>query len=301
MKRRWKAACGIVLAGIVGFGGVQAVPVYKQANSIFQRETKRPLVYAHQGGDGFAPSNTLEAFRLSNQLGVDGFETDVHLTKDGQVILMHDETVDRTTDGHGKVSEMTLAEIKKLDAGYSYLAPDGTYSYRDKGVKVPTLDEIFKEFPNMRYSIELKTNSKSLAEKVHRKIKQYHMEGKVSVASFHDDVLEYFQQISNREIAISASPTPVRNFVIAHLLHMDKISNLKSYQVFEIPLEASDITLATDRLVDSLHKRNIAVNFWTINDEDGVRKCLEIGADGIITDHPNIAIKVLNQELKTEK
>ncbi len=117
----------------------------------------RTLVIAHQGGDGVWPGDTMFAFEKAVEIGSDVLEKDAHITKDGQIVLMHDEEVDRTTDGTGLIEELTLDEIKNLDAAYDWTIDDGkTFPYRGQGIQVPTLDEVFQRFPNMRYVIEIK-------------------------------------------------------------------------------------------------------------------------------------------------
>lgn len=136
------AALYIYLASQTGARAVE--------RQVFKQEIKRPLVFAHRGGGGLIPENTLEAFVYSARMGVDVLELDVHATKDGALVVLHDASVDRTTDGRGRVNELTLDEIKKLDAGYLFSA-DGnqTFPFRGRGVTVPTLSEIFDALPEM--------------------------------------------------------------------------------------------------------------------------------------------------------
>src|SRR5918994_4145382 len=123
---------------------------------ILRRENNRtvrgewPVNLAHRGASALAPENTLEAFRMAVEAGAGGLELDVHLTRDGHVVVIHDETVDRTTGGTGAVAEMTLDELRGLDAGHDF-SPDGgsTLPYRDRNVLVPTLAEVLREFPGV--------------------------------------------------------------------------------------------------------------------------------------------------------
>src|SRR5215216_4137443 len=117
----------------------------------------RTAVIAHQGGEGVWPGDTLFAFQKAVEIGADVLEMDAHITKDGEIVLMHDETVDDTTDGAGLIEDMTLVEIKQLDAAYDWSLDDGqTFPYRGQRVQVPTLRELFEKFPDMRYLIEIK-------------------------------------------------------------------------------------------------------------------------------------------------
>src|SRR5215208_4358914 len=128
-----------------------------------------PLNLAHRGASALAPENTFEAFRLAVEDGAGGLELDVHMTRDGHIVVIHDATVDRTTNGSGAVSEMTLDELRRLDAGYNF-SPDGgpTRPYRGRGIRVPTFGEVLEEFPRVAVNIEIKLGSPGIEESVLR-------------------------------------------------------------------------------------------------------------------------------------
>lgn len=275
---------------------LQFIPVKPAEKQAFLKKGKRPLIIAHQGGDGMAPGNTLAAFSLSEKLGVDMLEMDVHLSKDEEAVVIHDATVDRTTNGTGEVKDMTLAQLKQLDAGFQFVGPDGSGPYRNKGVTIPTMDEIFTAFPGYPMTIELKTDEPLLADKMADLIKKHDMTDNVIIASFHDEALNYFIEATDGQVPVSSPSKATRNFVLSHKLFLDRLIPMNKYTVVQIPMQASGLNLTTGRIIKSLHDRNIAVQYWTINDEDSVRRLVEIGADGIMTDHPNIVKKVLDQE-----
>ncbi len=106
----------------------------------------KPYILAHQGGELLAPTNTMAAFAVADSIGVDFLDIDVHMTKDGHLVGIHDSTVDRTTNGRGRVDSYTLAELQKLDAGYRFQDVRGAYSYRGKGVRIPELEEVFATY-----------------------------------------------------------------------------------------------------------------------------------------------------------
>src|SRR6266542_4382284 len=125
--------------------------------SNYYRSIDRPLVIAHQGGDGLWPGDTMFAFENVVKIGADVLEMDAHITKDGQIVLMHDEKVDRTTDGAGLIEDLTLDQLKQLDAAYKWSNDDGkSFPYRGQGIQVPTLNELFQKFPQIRYVIEIR-------------------------------------------------------------------------------------------------------------------------------------------------
>ena len=175
---------------------------------------KRPLVIAHQGGDGVWPGDTMYAFEKAVEIGADVLEMDAHITKDGEIVLMHDEAVDRTTNGAGLIADLTLAEIKQLDAAYKWTTDEGnTFPFRGQRIQVPTLNELFGKFPDMRYVIEIKLTQNPIDKPFCDLIRAYNMQDKVIVASFHDEAMRMFRETCP-EVATSASRTEVRNFVL---------------------------------------------------------------------------------------
>ncbi len=136
------------------------LPVEKVvALPFFKKENNRPLVIAHQGGKLLAPGNTIPAFQNAVNLGVDVIETDIHITKDGYLVTIHDPTVDATTNGKGNVADYTLKSLQRLDAAFYFQNLQGEYEYRQKGVYIPTLEEVFQRFPDMRVNIEIKDDN----------------------------------------------------------------------------------------------------------------------------------------------
>ncbi len=208
--RYWQVIAGFILLVLVLFlvftPGVPAHPYYDGA--------EYPLVIAHQGGDGVWPGDTMYAFENAVETGADVLEMDAHITKDGHIVLMHDETVDDTTDGSGLIEEMTLEELKQLDAGYDWSNDGGqTFPYRAQGIQVPTLDELFQKFPQMRYVIEIKLTANPIDKPFCDLIRENKMQNKVLVASFHDEVMQNFRETCP-EVATSASRGEVTKFVL---------------------------------------------------------------------------------------
>ena len=151
----WLVILTVLAAIYISFAVTTGKPAV--AKAIFAQENPRPLVFAHRGGGGLFPENTLEAFKYSAEMGVDVLELDIHSTADGKLVVMHDATVDRTTDGNGRVNELTFDQLKKLDAGYKFTNDGGkTFPFRGKNITVPTLDEVFSAFPAMTFNIEPK-------------------------------------------------------------------------------------------------------------------------------------------------
>lgn len=253
-----------------------------------------PLVIAHQGGDGLWPSNTMYAFQRASELGVDVLEMDLHVAKDGALVLMHDETVDRTTDGSGELITMTLEELQQLDAGYDWSTDDGaTHPYRGQGISVPTLEEVFQAFPGQRMLIEIKNSSLPVNDPLCELIQDYDMQEKVMVAAFKDDVLDLFRE-DCPGIPTSGARDEVTNFVLLSKVGLGFLVAPK-YQSLQVPEESNGITIMTPRFVRAAHRRNLHVEPWTINDPDRMREFIDWGVDGIITDRPDLMLEVLGR------
>jgi glycerophosphoryl diester phosphodiesterase len=253
-----------------------------------------PLVIAHQGGDGLSPGDTMFAFQNAADLGADVLEMDAHISKDGVLVLMHDETVDRTTDGTGEIESMTLDELKKLDAGYDWSDDDGTtFPFRGQGVAVPTLEEVFTAFPDMRMTIEIKKTNVSIAKPFCELIREYNMQDKVLIASFHDHRLAEFRETCP-EVATSSAKNETTAFVLLTKPFFGSFYSPKFFSL-QVPEESSGITVMTPAFVKAAHERNLAVEPWTINDAETMKKLIEWGVDGIITDRPDIMLDLLGR------
>jgi glycerophosphoryl diester phosphodiesterase len=252
------------------------------------------MVIAHQGGNHLWPDNTLFAFQNALDLGVDVLEMDLHITSDNVLVIIHDETVDRTTDGSGEVEQMTLAEIKALDAAYRWTRDDGaTYPHRGQGISIPTLEEIFQAFPGQRMTIEIKKTERSMAAPLCAMIRKYNMQNRVLVASFHDERMAEFRA-ECPEVATSSARQETTIFV---LLTKAWLGGLVSpeFQSLQVPRASSGITVMTPGFVRAAHARNLKVEPWTINDPEEMKLYLDWGVDGIITDRPDLLLEILGR------
>lgn len=260
------------------------------------------LVIAHQGGNHLWPDNTLLAFENAVALGVDVLEMDVNMTADGEIVVIHDTSVDRTTNGSGAVSELTLAEIKALDAAYHWtpLAPDGTaldpdfHPYRDQGVTVPTLNEVFEAFPEMRMTIEIKQETPSMVEPFCATIREYGMADRVLVASFHVGASEAFRRACP-EVATSGHRDDILPFWVLSQLSLHSLYSPGELVAFQVPREFYGLTVLTPGFVADANARGVFVEAWTINTEAEMRRLIEMGVDGLITDEPGLALEVLGR------
>ena len=234
------------------------------------------------------------AYEHAVELGVDVLEMDIHITNDNKLILMHDETVDRTTNGSGEIESMTLDELKKLDAGYDWSPDEGTtFPFRGQGIQVTTLEEVFQAFPEMRMTIEIKKSNKSMIQPFCAMIREYNMQDKVLVASFYDDKMKEFRT-ECPEVATSSAKNETTVFVLLTKPFLGSLYSPKFISL-QVPEKSSGITIMTKSFVRAAHERNLTIEPWTINDAETMQKFIDWGVDGIITDRPDIMIEVLGK------
>ncbi|HEX8559765.1 MAG TPA: glycerophosphodiester phosphodiesterase [Pyrinomonadaceae bacterium] len=254
----------------------------------------RTLVIAHRGGAGLWPENTLYAFERAAALGADVVETDVRATSDGELVVIHDSTVERTTDGAGRVSALTLAELKRLDAAFRF-TPDGGRSFplRGRGVTVSTLREVFDALPRLRFNIEPKQADPPVVAALCRLIRERDMTTRVLVAAFSDSTMERFRR-ECPEVATSASTSEVASFLALQRAGLGR-SYSPRMQALQTPESAAGARLLTEDLLRAAHERNLRVHVWTVNAEDDMRRLAALGVDGVMTDYPDRLLKVLGR------
>ena len=264
----------------------QEMPYYSTA--------PKPMVIAHQGGDGLWPGDTMYAFQHAADLGVDVLEMDLHTSKDGVLVLIHDETVDRTTDGTGPVYNFTLADLQKLDAGYRWTQDNGqTYPFRGQGIAIPSLEQVFQAFPDKRMNIEMKQSGISLPQPLCDLIHKYKMEDKVVIAGFNDAVMKQFREACPG-VATSAAQTEASWFIMFSKVGLGFLIS-PNYQSLQVPQESQGINVMTAQFVRASHRRNIRVEPWTIDDPELMKTYIDWGVDGIITDRPDLMLQVLGK------
>ncbi len=267
---------------LIGFLALMAEPI--ETPDVLKDITFANI--AHRGGEALAPENTLVALERGLIEGADILEIDVHLTKDGEVVLFHDEYVDRVTDGKGRIEDLTLAEVKELDAGYFFTRDGGqTYPYRGQGVEIALLTEVFAAFPEAKFSIEMKTYSQEMVEALVDIIKEYQMEDRVLVASFDDKTIKSFRKLMP-EVPTSMAEREVLIFYIVQLLHLEFLYTPPA-EAAQVPEYSGSIHVVTPRFLEAAHNRGMKVSVWTVNEEEDMHRLKDLGVDGLITDYPN--------------
>ena len=318
----------VLVLAVVLFLGMPDMPwdkieKFETSTNSYIRDYLDMDISAHRSGAGVAPENTLMAFRQvlerNEEYGVDTYEFDVNITADGELVILHNLTYDKTSDaveyfGRENVaaSEITLAEAKKLNMGENFEL-DGEYPYRGlRGDDIPadlrvvTCDEAFdfieanSNGKKFNYIIEIKSteeNGKRAADKLYSIITERNLQDRVIWATSEIPVSEYMAA-TYPDMPRSANPDEVIEFFVCSKLGIDLSKRDVSYMALHIPYGEKSgpafINLGTKRLINYAHKYNIAVQYWTINSEKDVRKLAENGADCVMTDYPDMAYKVVN-------
>lgn len=285
-------------------------------------DTTNPWIFsdtkigAHRSGAGIAPEETLKAFKncIDNpEFKVDVFEFDLHLTKDEQIVLLHDSSLDRTSDSETvfgeqgvKVNDKTYNELRQLNMGAKFENEKGEMSYANlKGENVPddirilhlndALDYILSN-GDYRFIIEIKDSGElgtRTADILYETTKDKNILDKIAVGTFNPEVLSYIQK-EHPDITTMGATEEVINFYKASLLNSDNLN--PSYQMLTMPFANYEksyfVNLGTTRTVNYAHKNNLSVVYWTINDEKDMDYLMKIGADIILTDYPDKLYKL---------
>ena len=256
---------------------------------------RKPLVMAHRGGQGLWPPNTLYAFQKAVDIGVDVLELDIHATADGVLVVRHDDTVDRTTNGQGAIRNLTLREIKALDAGYPWTANGGaTYPYRGKGITIPTLEQVLETLPNVRLNIDIKPQAPKVVPLFAKTLIRYGRQDDVLVGSFHDNQLSHFRQLCPR-IATAAGVRETQVLFGLSLLHLSAVYQPLA-NAFQVPEYSGRLHVVTPTFVHAAHAHNMEVHVWTVNEISDMRRLLDWQVDGLITDYPDRLMSLIGRE-----
>jgi glycerophosphoryl diester phosphodiesterase len=305
-----------------------------QGENPMMKDGSLPILIAHGGGNKEFPDNTLEAFYNAYSVDPNVMmETDVSITKDGVVILSHDTTLDRKTNATGAIIDWNYTDLisEKVDFGYTNQAEDDDYELgevrhftneagdmvypRDVKMNLPEGilrdDEIFLAtrledllicFPNNRINVEIKQSGKvgiDALKEIIRLVEKYDAYDRVVLASFHTELYEQFKTMKEigrvpENFMFSPGTAGVVKYYLLQTLRLDSLFSDKIC-VLQLPTEELGVRMATERIVNNAHAHNIAVHYWTVNDEDEMRYLIELGVDGIMTDYPHRLQKVLDE------
>lgn len=252
-----------------------------------------PIAMAHRGSGLLWPENTMVAFQGAVELGYRYLETDLQITRDGVLVTIHDDTVDRTTDGAGPVSAYSMEELRTLDAGYRF-ERDGDHPYRGQDIRIPTLEELVTTYPEGIFTLDLKSDG--MEETLVELIRRLALWDRVIVGSFSGSRLRRFRKLVDRPVATSAGPAEAVRFVLAARTRLPHRCRADSFQV---PVRDRGITIVDHRTVRAAGKLGIPLIVWTVNDRAEMVELLDLGVDGLITDRPDL-LRTLLAERRSE-
>ena len=238
--------------------------------------TPKTYVWAHRGASGHAPENTLEAFELAAKMGADGVELDVHFTKDGEIVVCHDEKIDRVSNGQGSIPTYTYAELLNLDFGYKFYG-------EVRGIKIPTLAQVYEllKDTDLAINIEIKSADPSMPAKCIELAKSFGMLDRTIISYFN-----HFQLVRSREADPSVMIAPLYSFNMVRA--WDYCGFLQANAVHP----HFNQTIMDNSYVENCHNKNIRVHVWTTNSEADITNMIEAGVDAVITNYPDLAFEI---------
>ncbi|MDX1393929.1 MAG: glycerophosphodiester phosphodiesterase [Gemmatimonadota bacterium] len=248
-------------------------------------------VIGHRGAAAVAPENTLPSFQHAVDVGVDGVELDVHASADGRVMVIHDPTLERTTDGTGPVEERTLEELRAFDAGHGF-SPDGgeTFPFRGQGIRIPTLEEVLEVLGKLPVIVEIKSESAGRA--MADWLRSSPGREQVLVGGFNRRHVEPARTNARWTCAYQEE---LRGYVLMGKIGLGGLFAPKGIHAVMVPETKSGLRIVSRRFVRRAHADGIGVFVWTVNRPERMRKLLDWGVDGLISDVPARARRVLDE------
>ena len=248
------------------------------------------MVYAHRGGAALRPENTIAAFDHGMACGADGLEFDVHLSRDGVVVVHHDDTLERTTGVAGRVADRTADELSRLDAGYTFQpSGNGGFPFRGLSLGIPRLRDVLARYASARCIIELKTSDPELARRTIDEVRDASAVDRVALGSFYWRAL-YAARSYEPRIPTGASQEETRWALYRSWVGWPL--GRTAYREFQVPEQSGLNTVVTPRFIAHAHRAGLPVKVWTVNSEPDMRRLLAWGADAIISDLPDLAVNV---------
>lgn len=251
-----------------------------------------PLVYAHRGGAALRPENTVVAFDHGLSFGADGLELDVHLSRDGVVVVHHDETLERTTNGRGRLSSCTVDELERLDAGY-WFQPEGPgpeYPFRAQDIGIPRLSTILRRYSSIPLIIELKSANPELAERTIAEVRAADAIDRVVLGSFYWRALHYAR---GGEPRIRTGSSREETRLALYKSYVRWPITRAPFHEFQVPEAVGSTTVVTPRFIEHAHRAGLPVKVWTVDDRHDMRRLITWGVDGLISDRPDVAVEVV--------
>lgn len=289
-RTRWVAGVLLVLSAAAILAAWSQPPPRERIDHLAAQQV---TIIAHAGAQGHAPPNTMEAFELALELGAHVLEMDLQLTADGEVVTIHDGTVDRTTDGTGAVADLSLAELQVLDAGATWTDADGATPWAGRGVRHASLREVLAAFPDVPLVIELKTDGGPaiIQPVIDLVVEHGRDDGSLTIASFSREYLEPVRA-QLPEVPTNLPESETTAFYTRHLLGLHPWWSPPG-ELLQVPETFDDRQVVTPRFVRAAERLGLDVQVWTINEREAMHRVLDAGVHGVITDHPDRMVEVL--------
>ena len=247
----------------------------------------RPRVFGHRGAAGVAPENTLPSFALAAALGATYLELDVHATRDGEIVVLHDPLLDRTTDGSGPVCERSWAEVAALDAGWQFTHDGRSFPYRGQGVRVPRLAEVLAAFPAHRFNIEIKQGGAAVVDATLAVLGDGRALDRTLLAAEHDDIMTAIRAAVGDSVPTGMSVGDAMAF-LDRLLRDDWAGYRAPGRALQVPPAHAGMEIVTAASLAAAHRAGLEVHVWTINDAAEIERLLALGVDGVMSDLPGL-------------
>lgn len=302
MNKKKSVALTVGAAGIAAWAASKAMmnpPPRQEKNAL---EFEKPIVLAKHGGNEKAPENTLAAFTHAAALGVHGFSVSIRLTNDEQIIVFHDEYVNRVTNLEGKVADYTLEELKQADAGYSFQDHEGQFPYRGKGLTILTLEELLKQFPHLFISIRIQETPDTyegslIPSKLWFLIEALGVKDKIAILSPFDEQVDRFNLYAQNQVAIG---TGNKELTKAYTSYISQFGHFyrPNTDLFFSPLKLGMFPIGMPGFIHFLEKLNIPIYFTDVNHSMHIQALAKAGAAGFITNTPSLVIKALQSKIE---
>lgn len=252
------------------------------------------LHISHRGGALLAPENTLHAFRMAvERYRTQMLELDVHLTRDGEVVVAHDPTLERCTNGTGPLAALTLAELRRLDAGFRFTADGGrTFPFRNQGVSIPTLREVLRAFPGMRINLEMKPETPGTEDVLYQVLREENALERVCLGSEHDAVAE--RLVARMPDACHFYPREALTAYVLSVRSGEQPPDEPRYTVLDMPLYFGEVRLVDEDFLRTTARHGKWVNVWTVDDPEEMRRLVSERVGGIMTDRPDLLRQILD-------
>lgn len=255
----------------------------------------RPTLHiSHRGGALLAPENTLTAFQMAvERYRTQMLELDVHVTRDGEVVVAHDATLERCTNGSGPLATLTLAQLRRLDAGFRF-TPDGghTFPFRGQGVIIPTLREVLRAFPDLRINLEMKPEDPGTEDVLHKVLLEENALDRVCLGSEYDAVGE--RLAARMPEACHFYPRDALTEYVLAVRTGKPPPEEPRYTVIDMPLYLGEVRLVDEDFLRAAARDGKWVNVWTVDDPEEMRRLVSEGIGGIMTDRPDLLRQILD-------